>query len=195
MQYSRSAVVRALSASYPLRRLRSFEERLGTIVLATTIMFATAQSLWAHEFKLGDLEIIHPWSRATPQGAAVAAGYLTIENHGSEADRLVSATGEIASVTQVHEMAVDAKGVMTMKELANGLEIPAGGEVTLKPGSYHIMFMKLKEPAVEGNSFKGTLTFEKAGTVDVEYSVEAMGGQPMDSGSMKMGGGHDDHGG
>lgn len=106
----------------------------------------------------------------------------------------MSATAEIAALTQVHEMAIDDKGIMTMQELADGLTIPAGGEVTLKPGSYHIMFMKLKEPAKEGQSFKGTLTFEKAGTVDVEYAVEAMGGQSMDKDSMKMGGGHDNNG-
>jgi copper(I)-binding protein len=144
--------------------------------------------------KSAPLEIVHPWSRATPEGAAVAAGYLTIKNHGADADRLVSATAEIAALTQVHEMAIDDKGIMTMQELADGLTIPAGGEVTLKPGSYHIMFMKLKEPAKEGQSFKGTLTFEKAGTVDVEYAVEAMGGQSMDKDSMKMGGGHDNNG-
>jgi copper(I)-binding protein len=193
MQYSRSAVARTLS--YPLGRIRSFEERLGIVVLTMAMLLAMAQSVWAHEFKVGDLEIVHPWSRATPEGAAVAAGYLAIKNHGKEADRLVSATGEIATMTQVHEMAVDDKGVMTMKELPHGLEIPAGGEVTLKPGSYHIMFMKLKAPAKEGRPFKGTLTFEKAGSVDVDYAVEAMGGQSMGSGSMKMGGDHDDHGG
>lgn len=195
MRHSRSAIARTLSLSYPLNLIRSFEERLGIVVLALAMLFAMAQSLWAHEFKVGDLEIVHPWSRATPEGAAVAAGYLTVKNHGSTPDRLVSATGEIAGMTQVHEMAVDDKGVMTMKELAGGLEIPAGGEVTLKPGSNHIMFMKLKQPAKEGQSFKGTLTFEKAGTVDVEYAVDAMGGQSMGSDSMNMGGEHDDHGG
>src|SRR5690606_27587552 len=99
----------------------------------------------------------------------------------STADRLVSASGEIAGLAQIHEMAVDATGVMTMKQLADGLEIPAGGEVARKPGSFHIMFMDLKKPAKQGQPFKGTLTFETAGTVEVEYSVDAMGGD------------HDDH--
>ena len=111
----------------------------------------------------------------------MAAGYLVISNEGSTSDRLVSATGEIAGKTEIHEMAVDANGVMTMRPLADGLEIPAGGEVKLEPGSFHIMFMDLKRGAKEGETFKGTLTFEKAGTVNVEFSVDAMGG----------GGGHD----
>ncbi|MBN9022005.1 MAG: copper chaperone PCu(A)C, partial [Rhizobiales bacterium] len=82
-----------------------------------------------------------------------------------------------------HEMAV-VDGVMTMRELPDGLPIPAGGSVELKPGSYHIMFVGLKAPLKEGESFKGTLTFEKAGTVQVEYAVQALGSGPA----------HEEHG-
>lgn len=130
----------------------------------------------AHEYKLGALDIDHPWSRATLPGAKVAAGYLTIRNGGSEPDRLVSVSAEISGRGEVHEMAVK-DGVMTMRRLADGLEIPAGGEVKLAPGSYHIMFLELKTPAVEGTKFPGTLTFEKAGALDVEFSVEKAGGK------------------
>jgi len=179
--------------SYPLSRRHSFAERHGTIGLSLMLLFAVSHPLWAHEFKAGDIEIVQPWSRATPEGAKVAAGYLVLKNHGSSPDRLVSATGEIAGVTQVHEMAVDDKGVMTMRQLADGLEVPADGEVALKPGSFHIMFMDLKRPIREGETFKGTLTFEKAGSVEVEYTVDAMGGNAMKDHSM--GGGHDNHGG
>lgn len=181
MQGIHLAFWRTHSLAYPFNRFRSFEERLGIAAFALALLFAMSHSLLAHEFKAGDLEIVHPWSRATPEGAKVAAGYLAVKNHGSTADRLVSASGEIAGLAQIHEMAVDAAGVMTMKQLADGLEIPAGGEVALKPGSFHIMFMDLKKPVKQGEPFKGTLTFEKAGTVEVEYSVDAMGGD------------HDDH--
>jgi len=190
MHGSHHAFLRTRSLAYPLSRLRSFEERLGLIIFTLALLFAMTHELWAHEFKAGDIEILNPWSRATPDGAAVAAGFFTLKNSGSSADRLVSATGEIADVTQVHEMAVDAQGVMTMKQIKDGLEIPAGGEVALKPGSFHIMFMKLKRPIKEGETFKGTLTFENAGTVDVEYAVEAMGAGmgAMKDHSMNMGG-------
>ena len=171
--------------TYPLSRFRSFEERLGIAGFMLMLLFALCQPLWAHEFKAGDIEVVHPWSRATPAGAKVAAGYLAIKNVGSQADRLVSATGEIAGRVEIHEMAVDDKGVMTMRPLANGLEIPAGGEAELKPGGFHIMFLDLKQDVKEGETFKGSLTFEKAGTVDVEFAVEAMGGKS----------GHDGHGG
>lgn len=157
--------------------------------LPLAILFIMPQSLAAHEFKVGGIEIIHPWSRATPEGARVAAGYVVVRNNGAEADRLVSVTGEIAGRSEIHEMAVDDKGVMTMRPLAEGIEIPAGGEVELAPRSYHIMFMDLQRAPKEGESFAGTLTFEKAGTVDVEFSVDAMGG------GANTHGGHDGHGG
>jgi copper(I)-binding protein len=129
----------------------------------------------AHEFKLGDLDIGHPWSRATLPGAKVAAGYLTIRNGGSEPDRLMAVSAGISGKSEVHEMTVK-DGVMTMRPVAGGIEIPAGGEVKLEPGSYHIMFTELKEPAVAGVKFPGTLTFEKAGTVEIEFAVEKPGG-------------------
>lgn len=139
-----------------------------------TALFAAPAS--AHEYKLGALDIGHPWSRATLPGAKVAAGYLTIKNSGSEPDRLVGASAGIAGKGEIHEMTMK-DGVMTMRPLEDGLEVPAGGEVKLEPGSYHIMFKELKAPAVEGVKFPATLTFEKAGTVDVEFAVEKAGGE------------------
>lgn len=146
------------------------------IALPFMLSLALSQEVSAHDFKVGDIEITHPWSRATPDGAKVAAGYVAIRNTGSQPDRLVGASGEIAERTEIHEMAIDDRGVMTMRPLADGLEIPAGGETELKPGGYHIMFLGLKQAVNEGDSFKGTLIFEQAGAVDVEYSVRAMGG-------------------
>ena len=159
---------------------------------ALTLAGFAATQANAHEFKVGDLEIAHPWSRATPEGAKVAAGYMTIKNHGPTADRLVSATVEIAGTAEIHEMSVDGNGVMTMRPLGDGVEIPAGGEVELKPGSYHMMFMDLQKPAQEGVKFSGTLTFEKAGEVTVEYAVDKMGGASKAAPGKTDG--HDAHG-
>ena len=149
-------------------------------VTCTVAAFAAAlllaQAASAHEFKFGDLTIAHPWSRATLPGAKVAAGYLTVKNAGSSPDRLISMTADISGKAEIHEMTVK-DGVMTMRPITGGLEIPAGGELKLEPGSYHIMFMELKAPAVEGVKFPGTLTFEKAGTVNVEFAVEKAGGE------------------
>ena len=147
---------------------------LAAAALASALLFSQAAS--AHEVKQGDLTIGHPWSRATLPGAKVAAGYLTVKNAGSTPDRLISVAADIAGKGEIHEMTVK-DGVMTMRPLADGLEIPAGGEVKLEPGSYHFMFTGLKEPAVEGVKFPGMLTFEKAGTVKVEFAVDKAGGE------------------
>ena len=166
---------------------RSPEERIGITVLLTALSLIVAQSAFAHEFKLGDLEIVHPWSRATPPGATVGAGYFIVNNHGTSPDRLVSATAEVAGEAQLHEMAVK-DGVMTMKPLPDGLEIPAGGSVALKPGSFHLMLTDLKTPLKEGTQFHGTLTFEKSGTVEVHFVVEGIGStEPAGGGDMNMG--------
>ncbi|BAB50242.1 copper chaperone PCu(A)C [Mesorhizobium japonicum] len=156
------------------RILSRVQERLGTAVLALAIMLAGAQSVLAHEFKVGDIEIGHPWSRATPAGAKVAGGYLTITNNGSAPDRLLSISSDISDKAELHEMGVK-DGVMTMRPVVGGLEIPAGGKVVLGPGSYHVMFMDLKQPPKQGEMFAATLTFEKAGTVTIKFAVQAMG--------------------
>ena len=145
----------------------------------TAAIFALviAGSAQAHEYKIGSLVVSHPWSRATPKSATVAGGYLKITNAGSTPDRLIGGSAEVAGKFEVHEMSMDG-GVMKMRELKNGLEIPPGATVELKPGSYHIMMMSLSRPLAKGDRVKGSLTFEKAGKVDVEFAVEAMGGAP-----------------
>lgn len=184
---------RASFFALSLSRFRSPEERIGIVGFALMLLLAMSHPLWAHGFKAGDIDIGHPWSRATQPGAKVAAGYLKLKNNGAAADRLVSVSTDFAGRTEIHEMAVDDKGVMTMRGLPDGVEIPAGGEVELKPGGLHVMFMQITGPAREGEAFKATLTFEKAGPVDVEFKVEAMGGEakPADGGH----GAHGSHGG
>lgn len=127
--------------------------------------------------KAGDITIEQPWSRATPGGAKVGGGYVRITNTGKEPDRLIGGTFPLAGRVEVHEMAMDGT-VMRMKPVEGGLAIAPGATVELKPGGYHLMFMDLKEPLKDGQSVKGTLVFEKAGTVAVEYAVRGMGGSP-----------------
>jgi copper(I)-binding protein len=157
---------------------------MRTILLAA-IFAISANAAVAHEYKVGSLEIKHPWSRATPKGAAVASGYLTIINRGTVADTLVGGSSAAAGKLEIHEMKME-QGVMKMRPLPQGLEIKPGATVELKPGSYHLMFMQLKAPFEQGKNVKGTLVFEKAGTVEIEYAVEAIGGSPA---------GHGGHGG
>lgn len=128
----------------------------------------------AHEIKFGALVIDHPWSRQSPMKADVAAGFMTITNTGTTDDRLIKATSDISAMAQIHEMRMEGE-VMKMAELPDGLPIPAGATVVLKPKSLHIMFMGLKQQVAEGEVFSGTLTFEKAGTVTIDYEVSGPG--------------------
>lgn len=166
---------------------KSFRNAMQAAVLFGATVFTMIPAAMAHEFMAGDLQLVHPWSRETPHGAKVAAGYVKIVNHGKEADRLLAVTSEISDRAEIHEMAVDDKGVMTMRPV-DGLEISAGETVELKPGGYHIMFLDLKDARKKGEKFAGTLTFEKAGTVNVEFAVDAMGGTAGHGDHSKHGG-------
>jgi copper(I)-binding protein len=131
----------------------------------------------AAEYKAGSLAISDPWSRATPKGSSVAAGYMTIKNSGSTPDRLVSGSSDVAPKFEVHEMKME-DGIAKMRPVKGGLEIKPGETVELKPGSFHVMFVGLKKPLSAGDQFKATLVFEKAGNVNIDYDVRAMGSQP-----------------
>jgi copper(I)-binding protein len=151
--------------------------RIRSAIAAFAILVATpaiAAEPHEHATKAGDLEIIHPWSRATPGGARVAGGYLDVVHHGGKADRLISATADVAEKVEIHESTMK-DGVMGMRHLMNGIELTPGVTIALKPGSYHLMLMNLKRPLKEGETFAGTLTFRDAGTVDVVFSVEGAG--------------------
>lgn len=146
--------------------------RLLRAALAAAILVVTPAFVHNGVTHLGPINISLPFTRATLPNAPVAGGFLTIENTGTEPDRLISAASDIADDTQIHEMAMQGD-VMKMRQLADGLEIPAGETVVLAPGGFHIMFMGLKQALVEGETITVTLTFEKAGTVDVVLPIEA----------------------
>lgn len=155
-------------------------------VFVTAFAVTIASFARAHEYKLGTLKIVHPWARATPKGAAVGGGYMSITNTGKTADRLVGGKSTIAKDFEVHRMTME-NGVMKMRMLRDGLEIKPGETVTLKPGGFHVMFTGLKQPLVKGRRVKATLQFQKAGKVDVEFVVEGIGA--MNGGGGMHGGG------
>ncbi len=150
-----------------------------TRVVALLSLLFVPTFVLAHGFKLGSLEIGHPWTRATPKGADVAGGFLKITNTGTADDRLVAVTVETIARIEIHEMKTE-NGVMSMRPLKDGLPIPAGETVELKPGSFHIMMMGLSQPFVEGTMVKGKIIFEKAGSADIEFKVEAVGANPAE---------------
>jgi periplasmic copper chaperone A len=145
-----------------------------TFVTLTVALFAAPAC--AEDIKAGDLVISQAWSRATPNGAKIAGGYLTIENKGTAPDRLIGGSGEIAGKVEVHEMAMN-NGVMTMRPLDKGLDIEPGKTVKLAPGGYHLMMFDLKGPLKQGEKVPVTLQFEKAGKVNLSLDVQGVGAQ------------------
>ena len=154
--------------------------------LAAAALFATAApglAMDAMVTKAGDLEISGGYSRATLPNAPVGAGFLTIVNSGSTADRLVGATSPVTDQVQLHEMAMEG-GVMKMRQLKDGIPIPAGATVKLDPSNLHLMFMHLNQPLREGTAIEVTLSFEKAGKITVPLTVGGIAAKAMPGMSM-----------
>lgn len=142
----------------------------GTAVVAGLLM-SMATAIAAPK---ATLRVEDAWSRATPPVAPVAGGFLTVVNSSDKPDVLLGADSDIAQRVEIHEMRMDG-GMMRMRELADGLPVPAHGKVVLAPGGYHLMFIKPRRPLVEGERFQATLRFRDAGKVTTTFSVRAMG--------------------
>src|SRR5665213_3219995 len=156
---------------------------LAAAFFAAVLIFAAN----ADDVVAGSLKISAAWARATPKGASVGGGYLTITNTGTAPDRLVGGSTPVAGRFEIHEMSMD-NGVMKMRMLPRGIEIKPDETVNFKPGGYHVMLVGLKQQLTQGQHFKATLEFEKAGKVDVDFVVEGIGAQAPGSAAAS---GHD----
>ncbi|MDE2069334.1 MAG: copper chaperone PCu(A)C [Bradyrhizobium sp.] len=153
--------------------MRSIVQTLASVLFVALLCAAPAR---AQEVKAGDLVITQAWTRATPNGAKIGGGYLTIENKGSTPDRLLGGSTDAAGRVEVHQMTTK-DGVMTMRPLGDGLTIDPGKTVKLAPGGYHLMMFDLKNPLKQGDTVPVTLKFEKAGEVKVSLAVQGVGAQ------------------
>ena len=140
-------------------------------IFLAAIFFATAA--FAHSFEKGDLQIRHPWSRATPPGAKVGIGYLEIRNNGAQPDRLLSATSPAAKRVEMH-ITEQAGEVAKMRQL-RAFEVPGRERLALEPGGAHLMLVDIVQPLKKGERFSMTLRFERAGEVEVQFEVQEMG--------------------
>ncbi|MFD1695169.1 copper chaperone PCu(A)C [Roseibium aestuarii] len=168
---------------------------MKSILLAAIAAITLSTAALAEPVQQGSLVLDHAWTRATPPAARAGGGFVEITNSGSEADRLVSAASPAANRVELHEMSMK-DGVMVMRQKTDGIELPAGETVALAPGGLHIMFMELTGPFKQGETVPVTLTFEKAGAVTFDLSVEKIGAKGM-AGHMdhgQMGAGQMDHG-
>ena len=128
----------------------------------------------SHEYKIGNLKILHPYVIETPPGVRTAGGYMKIINTGTQTDYLSLVTVDFAKVAEIHEMKME-NDVMKMRKIKGGLEIPAKNFTELKHTGYHIMFTNLLKTMIKGETHEGTLYFEKAGNIKVIFTVEKMG--------------------
>jgi periplasmic copper chaperone A len=142
--------------------------------LAITMLLLLSGAATGEDAKAAPISVKDAWSRATPEGADVGVGYLTITNDGDAPDRLVSAEADFAGQAEIHQMTMN-NGVMQMRPVPEGVTIPAKANVVFSPDSYHLMFMGLKGPLKQGETVSGTLNFEHAGKLAVTFQVEAIG--------------------
>ncbi len=156
-----------------MNRFRLFAASLA-VLFAFLFAILLAGVADARDYRTGAIEIASPWSRAIPKGASVAAGYMTIRNTGATSDRLVAASTPVAGKVEIHEMTMDG-GIMRMRPVAGGVEIAPGATVEFKPSAFHLMIVNVRQPIEKGKPFAATLTFEKAGTIDIEFTVEGIG--------------------
>ncbi len=147
---------------------------LAKFIQITALGLVTATAASAHDYSVGELEIHHPMAFETAETAKVGAGYLEIVNAGDAADRLIAVRADIPRI-ELHDIE-DKDGVVKMVERENGIDIPAGATVSLKPGGLHIMFMGLEGALVAGTEIPATLVFEQAGEVDVIFMIEERDG-------------------
>lgn len=138
---------------------------------------------------LGDLTLSDAYIRAMPPHAPVAGGYLSIVNAGSMPDRLISASSPRAGEVQIHEMTMQGN-VMKMRNLPDGLPVPAGAAVSLTPGGYHLMFLKVPEPIATGQVVEVTLIFKRAGSVTLPFAVRDRAAVPTGAAPVSDHAGH-----
>ncbi len=148
-------------------------EKFGaaSLILAATLAFVGSAPTPADP---GKIVVSQAWSRATPKGAKVAGGYLTIESRGTRPERLRSASSAAAAKVEIHQMIMQ-DGVMMMRPLEDGLVVPPDTTVTLAPGGDHIMFVELAAPFEEGQRIPVSLNFERAGKIDASFEVGPVG--------------------
>ncbi len=175
-----------------LARRHIYGSFAGACVFAVALF--AAGTTHAADYDVGAIHVAQPWARATPKGASSAAGYMTVTNGGATPDRLTCVSSDAAAECQIHTMSLEG-GIMKMRPVDGGLEIPPGGTVVLKPAGLHVMLVNLKHPLEPGKMAEVTLKFEKAGTVEVELPIVAIGAPAPGvaaggGGTMMMDSGH-----
>jgi periplasmic copper chaperone A len=147
--------------------------RTPFLFLAASVALCS-NSVAAKDYVVGHIQIGQPWTRVSPKGAPLVSAYLRITNHGTEPDRAICVSVTVAAKCEIQTVTVE-QGIAKMRPASDGLEIKPGETIELKPGASHLMLVGLKQPLEKGKTIKGTLKFEKAGSIEVEFLVEDIG--------------------
>jgi len=151
-------------------------------ILAAAALTAFGSPAHAQDFSIGDIKIEIPWAKPSLKGVPNGAAYMTITNRGETDDTLLAAAADVSSAVELHTMSM-TDGVMRMRQLEGGVPLPAGETVKLEPGGLHVMFIGLKQTLTAGESVPVTLTFEQAGTLEIEVNIEDQAGMSDDHGA------------
>ncbi|MGF1641593.1 MAG: copper chaperone PCu(A)C [Rhodospirillales bacterium] len=156
--------------------------RIVSLFAAVAMTALSAATAPAADATVGDITVAAPWARASAGPAANGAAFMTLNNAGTGADRLVAAAAEVAATVELHTH-IREGDIMRMRAV-EAIEVPAQGVTELKPGGLHVMLIGLKAPLKEGATFPLTLSFEKAGDVTVEVTVAKAGAMESGHGAM-----------
>ena len=144
-------------------------------MFSAALLFGAAAH--AADYKVGDISISEAHARPTVASQPSGAAYVTLENRGAAADRLVGLSSPVAESAAIHTMTMDGD-VMRMRE-AGALPLAPAATIEMKPGAgYHIMLIGLKKPLLAGDTFALTLNFEKAGRIEVSVAVGSKDAKP-----------------
>jgi copper(I)-binding protein len=146
---------------------------IGYGILAISMLLIVAGAAVAHEYTAKGVTVTHPWARATPGGATIGSAYLEVKAERGKGDRLIGARSPAAGTVELHNHVMEG-GIAKMRRV-DAIAVPGGKSVVLRPSGYHLMLTDLKAPLKEGDLVKITLVFEKAGTIDLEATVEPIG--------------------
>lgn len=154
--------------------------KLKTLLSAALLTgLLTSTAAWA------EIMVKDAYVRSSTPNSKTGAAFMMLMNRSDADDRLISASSDISKRVELHTHIEDENGVMKMTELEDGMAIPAGGMHHMKRGGDHVMFMGLNESLVQGEEITVTLTFEKAG--DVEVTIPVDNERKPDHGSMDHG--------
>jgi len=161
----------------------SFRQLLTFSALAAGLVLTGVAH--AHDYKVAELQVGHPWARPTVPGQPAGGAYLSIENKGKAGDKLIAVASPVAKSAEIHTMAMDGN-VMKMREVGS-IDIKPAEKIAMQPGNgYHIMLIGLSQPLKAGDKIPLTLTFEKAGKLEVSVYVEDKSADKSGDGKASM---------